>query len=334
MQQFKSFRNDWLDCSNLFNPINNTHELAVNLPVSFFESLKFDPDSLKEYRVNAALNCAATLGENPALCLSGGVDSQAMIQCWTEAKLKFKVVTLEFNDGLNAQDVDHASLYCEKHSIELIKIPFNIINFLSRENYDIGIKYKSPSPQLNTHYRLFELLRDQGFTGVCAGGVSPIKNNTTGEWGTNFEYVCMNFIQFAEISKFPCQGSFLSYDPYLAWVIGLQTPNSLSYNNEIGIGLTQAQRDAIEEIRYSDKLTGYRTSGFDVVPQAKKYTGFELVKTYFEKQSGDGWEFEIRFRYPLSSLFLKRYGTPKFLLSQAQTAIIDSIYRNNIVPSN
>jgi len=334
LEQFNAFKDNWLDCSALFSNESRIAELPVNLPVSFFESLQFDSDTFKKYRIDAAIKCAETLGDNPALCLSGGVDSQAMVQCWTEANLKFKVVTLEFNDGLNAQDVDHASLYCDKHSIELIKIPFDIIKFLTRENYDIGIKYRSPSPHFNTHYRLFELLREQGFTGACAGGVSPLKNNASAVWGTNFEYVCMNFIQFAQISNFPCQGSFLSYDPHLAWAIGLVTPNNLTVHSEIGTNvMTWTERIVAQAVRYNDKLAGFKTAGFDVIPQQQKYTGFELVKKYFEKISGDGWEFEKRFRYPLSSLFLKTYGSPKFLLPVEQSSILDSIYNNNVIAS-
>jgi deoxycytidylate deaminase len=60
--------------------------------IDFFENLKFDAQSLKQYRIDAARLCAETLGDKPALCLSGGIDSQAMVQSWHEAGLEFDTI--------------------------------------------------------------------------------------------------------------------------------------------------------------------------------------------------------------------------------------------------
>ena len=91
---------------------------------------------------------------------------------WQEAGLSFDVFSLTFNDGLNEHDVSHARQYCNTLRVKLNEIHIDIVNFLIRENYDVGIKYRSPSPHFNTHYKLFDLLKAQGYTGVCCGVVS------------------------------------------------------------------------------------------------------------------------------------------------------------------
>ena len=327
--EFKLFYDDWLDYRKLFTTEGDI-DLPVNLSTEFFQNLKFDTDSLKQYRIDAATRCAETLGNNPALCFSGGVDSQAMLQAWREAKLKFKVFTLVFNDNLNIQDVAHARHYCSVNNIELIEIPFDVIKFLTRDNFNVGIKYKSRSPHFNVHYEMFDMLRDKGYTGVCAGGTIPFKNGDM--WGTSFEYNPLNFIQYAQISGFAAQGSFLSFSPELCWTITLQTPDSWPFRPEYFNDRSMEFINNINASRYIDKLEGFRKTGFDVIPQEKKYTGFELVRDYFEKLTGDGWTFEKRFRMPFAKVITVKYGITRLQFVNSNQSVVDSIYDNNFRP--
>ena len=86
----------------------------------------------------------------------------------------------------------------------------------------------------------------------------------------------------------------------------------------------------IEAEKYAVKVAGYRKMGIDIMPQDTKYTGFELVKDYFEEQTGDGWTFEKRFRYPLSRMDGGKYNkdthTYKLNLTVEQQQKLDSIY--------
>ena len=171
LSHFKAFYNDWLDCSGMINETGKDH--TVNLSTDFFTSLKFDDESLRQYRIDAAIRCAETLGDRPALCLSGGIDSQAMVQCWREANLNFDVIILTFKNDLNPQDSNHAKLYCKENDIKYIEIELDVVSFLIRENMEIGEKYRLCSPQFATHYKLAEILFSKGYTGVCYGGATP-----------------------------------------------------------------------------------------------------------------------------------------------------------------
>lgn len=323
MYPFKPFYNDWLDCSFLLEARGDA-ELPVNLTIEFFDSLKFDQVSLKKYRIEAAIECAKMLGDNPALCISGGVDSQSMLQAWIEAGLKFKTYILVFNDNLNVQDVSHARMYCKKNNITLNEYHLNVTSFLTRNNWDIGMKYQSSSPQFNTHYYFFDILKEMGHTGICTGGQTPIYNK--GVWGENFNRNSFNFITYSRISNFPCQGSFLSFYPKLCWAAGLLSP-------EITINKGTAEYQDLLEInamRYESKVKGYRNTGFNIIPQNKKYTGFEFVKSHFEEKTGDGWAFEKKFRIPLEKHFRGNMFRNKFKLSKEVLDKLELIYRNNV----
>ena len=327
MSHFKAFYNDWLDCSGL---INSTGEnCRVNLDPKFFADLKFDNDSLKKYRIDAAIKCAETLGNNPVLCFSGGVDSQAMLQCWREAGLEFTVAIMTFDNNLNKQDSDHAKMFCEKNNYSYIEIPIDIVKFLTRDNFSVSEKYKSFSPQFNTHYRMIEILRDKGFTGICCGGVTPYRQ--LGYYGTNFTKAVFHFLKIQELLDIPCQGSFLSFYPELTWAIAMLTESfEVDFNDERP---WDVELQLIHK-RYLEKIKSYTRAGFDIIPQQTKFTGFELVTKYFEKTTGDGWAFERRFRHPIVDKFdLDKHTYQYFELTNEQLNAIESCYFN-IVRSN
>ena len=294
MLRYDYFADNWLDVSNLLKDEGN---LYVTLQPSFLSDLKFDNHSFKQYRINAAKNIIEKLGSKPALCFSGGIDSQATWQCFNEAGIDIDVYSLVFKNGLNKQDVTHAILFADKNNIKLNFIEIDVINFLSRENAEYGKKYKSLSPHFNTHYKLCDILLSKGYTGFVCGGGSPLLTKDIKDYASNYTQNFLNYINYSQIANTYCQGNFLGYDPYLAWSISLSTP--IFQNDTYGIVLTQEDRDRLEYQRYLEKIEGYRQAGFKIIPQTKKYTGFELVKQELEKMYGDGWAFENKFREPL-----------------------------------
>jgi len=321
------FYQDWLEYK-LDTPVSNKKLLPVKLSDSFFDELAFDNVSLSQYRIDAARLVSKSLGDNPALCLSGGVDSQSMILCWLEAGLKFDVITCIFNNDLNNHDVETAFEFGRLHNLTVKTIPLNVTQFLSRENIEYAIKYKSASPHFNVHYKLFNILRDMGYSGVCCGGVALYRDR--GIWGNNLIHNIFNFINYVKESHFPVQGSFLSYYPHLSWAIGLLT-KELNTNHSGSRG-----DDAFVPLfnsRYLNKVEGYKRAGLNVISQKEAYTGFEKVKEYYASITKDGYEFEKRFRIPLEDmhkLFVHRGEGIELDLTDMQKEKISSIYSNNM----
>ncbi len=331
MSHSNLFHNNWLDYDGM--KFNTGRDHNVNLSIDFFENLKFDTQSLKQYRIDAAKLCAETLGENPALCLSGGIDSQAMVQSCHEAGLKFDTIIVVFNDGLNSQDSDHAKMFCEKNNYTYKEVPFDVVQFLNRDNYDYAKKYNCWSPHFNVHFRIVEMLRDMGYSGVCNGGDAPYSHN--GVWGESFTQLPFHFLKVQDIIGIPFQGSFLSYYPQLAWAIGLLTETFTEDFNQANDAIIRDWHveQQVKKERYFQKVRAYQRVGFNVISQETKITGFELVKKYFENQTGDGWTFERRFRHPLVAELNKDKTLYKFNLTSAQKKIISLIHSNNFRPT-
>lgn len=321
--QFEPFRDNWLTYSDLFDIYSHALKYSMTLETEFFTQLKFDAASLKEYRMDAALSAASWLGDNPVLCLSGGVDSQAMIQSWMEAGLKFDIAVMVFKGEHNNHDYDHAKLYCDKIGIDPVLVEIDVINFLVRDNHEFGEKYRCTSPHFNTHYKFFDKLREMGYTGICGGGTALAKGKDG--WGPVPTPAQMNYVEYARLNEFPVINNFLGYDPKLCWTIALLTPP----HDTMWVGAVETL-DSIKvdnEKRYRAKVVGYQNHGFDVIPQEEKFTGFEKVKDYFADKYNDGWAFEKKFRYPLE----KRFGSAsgQLLLTTEQTNILDVLYRQN-----
>lgn len=322
MSQFNFFHNNWLDYDPALNPAKGEMltYIPVNLPEGFFESLQFDYYSINTYKKRAAELSVESLGNNIALCFSGGIDSQAMLQCYMTAKLDFKVYILNFKNDLNIHDVEHARYYCKQNKINLIELPFDVLGFLNKFNFLYGARYKSLSPHFNVHYAMFDILRAKGHTGIVCGGNALLCNNNL--WGTNYTRNPLNYINYSHVNNFFVQGNFLSFYPELAWSIGFLTKKNdeeLNVNNLL-------DKEKLDQNRYNFKLNGYIRANFNIIPQKKKYTGFELVKKHYESISNDPWEFEKRFRKPLSSQDYYESGSTAFKLTQEQLTKIEKIY--------
>jgi len=307
------FEYNWLDYRPLFERNNGSSytELHVNLDKSFFENLKFDKQSLEAYRISAAINCSKNLGSNPALCISGGIDSQAMLHSFIESGVIFTAYAFVFNDDLNLHDITFARNYCTEHNVKLQEIPFDVISFLTRENYDYGITYKSTSPHFNVHYKFCDILFDKGHTGVCFGGCTPYYSKKY--WGHNFNRNAFNYITYSEVTGHNVQGSFLSYSPNLAWSVGLLTPY-ISIDPDMNGTGNDLRR--LQNLRYASKVLGYSRAGLDI-RESEKLTGFEKVKEYYRTLTNDGYEFENRFRRPLAQALPQQIlPTTKFVFKE------------------
>lgn len=297
--------------------------------MDFFKSLKFDINSIKQYRIEAALEAYKLLGNKPALCFSGGVDSQAMVQCWEEANLSYDLYILVFKNNLNSQDINHAINYCKQYNITPKIIELDILQFLNRENFQYGLQYDSASPHFNTHYKMFNIIKEYGNTGVCCGGNTPIKNINDDTWGMNFNRNPLNFIVYSKKTEFPCLGNFLSFYPKLAWSLSLLTP-PIDLLQETHANFRQVDRDWKENERYRNKCFGYQRAGFKIKPQTQKFTGFELVKAHLEINTNNGWEFEQRYRHPLEKILNHTTGKPVFEFRPNVKQTIELLYSNNL----
>ena len=327
MSQYKTvpFYNNWLDMSGMTESNGKGHKMNVSSKI-MRELETFNDEKLKRWRVEAAERCHASLGPFPALCFSGGIDSQAMLHCFAEADLEAHVIIFTFKDGLNKHDVDHAKAYCHTFDIPYREIEFDIVSFLTRDNLAMSEKYGGLSPQFNTHYRFVEILTHMGYTGVCFGGNAPDRHQ--GDYGKNLGINEFNWVSCHDKFQIAVQGSFLSFSPELALALAVSTPiigNDLPKNAD---GEAWEEYQKLRHAKYEQKIIGYKRIGFDIMQQDTKYTGFEKVKDLFEEKTGDGWAFERQFRQPLGRIEGANNDRNKYKIDMKpeQQVFLDSIY--------
>ena len=277
-QQF--FEDDWLKFS--FQPIPKfPHQKRLEWELS--EGLIIPTCSPIASIVGAVKRM--DLGKHPVVALSGGVDSQATCLALKEAGIKFTTYTNVFEDGLNAMDAEHAKMFCDKYNIPNTEFKINIMDFLRRKLYDIAIKYECPSPQISSHFYLFEhLIQNTNATSILAGGTPPVF--IKGILTFNVTRAQNSWTNFKEKTGFKVYGNFLSH------------------SFDIAAPIIVARKNVVDDpFWYDSKHQTFKNIGLEVIEQADSFTGFEKVKKALEEITNDGWSFEKMFRHPYQRFF-------------------------------
>lgn len=229
------------------------------------------------------------------LCLSGGIDSEAMCRAFLQARVPFEVVFLRFKNDLNLFDIKTNIEFCESKNIKFSFVDLDIIDFYESGKYfEVAKNYECQSPQIAAH--LWFLDQIDGVPCMSGNPIAPIWQKD--KWffmglpgelhSTYFKYFYINnregipwfFIYSPEMIK-----SFLNLDfmkPYL--------------NKQI----TQPSN-----YTYLEKCKSYIEGGFSVKPREDKFTGFELVKKYYDEKynTNHGKFFNEQFRKPLEKMY-------------------------------
>lgn len=244
------------------------------------------------------------IGNKPAICFSGGIDSQTVVDSFLLAGEIPEVTILRFEDDLNSHDVDHALAFCETRKITPTLVNIDIIRFLNNELYEFAISNKISSPQFATHLYFASKLKEQGFTSAIFGG-NCLFQFDDGDWYTPTKEET-DWYKYSKNIDFPIIGSFWSQDWRLSLFATLSMP--------------LGKKD-IAEYNYQVKIDGYKNMGYDVIPQTQKYNGFENVKKYYQDMTGDGWTFENEFRVKLQQKIGKPQVEPLKISPEIQQRI-------------
>jgi len=228
----------------------------------------------------------AHLGRNPALCLSGGIDSQAAYQLW-DKEFPIEVVIFEFENNLNFNEVLDAVRFAEKNSIDYKIVKLNVRHFLNSELDHYAQKYKLSSPQFAIHCKFLSLLKEQGYTGAVFGGNSMVVERDR-------VYFSLRKAQLVDLNNFETETfkvipNFLSFNKLLCLKLILNTP-VMDHSDDTTMLLTR---------RYENKIRTYTNLNLYIIPQSNKKTGFEQLKKYYEIVSSTPDAFDIKFRVPL-----------------------------------
>jgi hypothetical protein len=313
------FYNNWLEYS--FR--NKIVDWKLNLTPE--EILSVDPNKIEEYSIEAVNSLLPHLGKKIALCLSGGVDSQIMIDCFLRADVVFDTIIMRFHDGLNDHDINTAFEFCEKRGITPVIVDVDIISFFNRELLDFASVYDVSSPQFAAHFKLFTLLIDMGYTSAVCGG-NYLLNRDDG-WNCPTTKEQYDWAAFSQKVNWMVCGDFLSH--YWKFSLAISCLMDKMVTMDLGTSLqlkgTTNNYEELLKLRYDNKIDGFARAKFDIIPQQIKYTGFEKVKEYFTEITKDWWVFDKRFRMPLVKMNSSAENYTLTITTE-QVAALNSLY--------
>jgi hypothetical protein len=285
-------------------------------------NLELTPEAFKHYRTTAAQRIAGTMGNRVALAVSGGADSQAMIQSFIEAGVEVELTHLTFKNNYNQHDTEFAVQTASRFNLPINLIELDAFSFLHHQLDDYADRYRCSSPQFACHHWYYEQLIAQGYTGVVAGGDSwtPAEDG----WAWAITGPRQSWLTFGQVNNWPIMGNFLASSWQLNLALACCYSRRAWFKQARDIDqVGHMSQDTIKE-RYPEKLKSYARFGFDIEPQANKFTGFEKIKDYFTTVTGDHWAFEKRFRWPLEHKW--KGLEPKLVLTDKFNAELNQLH--------
>lgn len=230
------------------------------------------------------------------LCISGGLDSQAMLFSFLESGVNFKVAVLEYENRLNEHDVGHGLSLLTDLGVNYEKITIDIEKFFESGQF---LKYadeaQTNSPQFAAHTWFAEQVQ-----GVPIFAGEPWhRHSETGSLPAQDYYVP----QFKEYAA----GNYLKklqrdcvthfFELSLEWLEKVEHAN---------VGSLRMRRDGDPEKTYQAKCHFYRKLGFPVrlTSGMVKLNGFERLYAITAARKGikNFYHFNDIYRRPLEKI--------------------------------
>lgn len=272
------------------------YSLSENFFVKF-EPLTRDPLSPFEEAVMAAKSISESLGPELTLCLSGGLDSEAMALAFIAAKVPFDVTTLRFANDLNAQDTDRAIEFCQMHGLRQRFINLDVVSFFERNEFRPYLDpYFCPSAEVATQLWFAEQIKRPFVWGgeafrLFIKGQEPVLQAIS-----ELESVMFRMIKIKNLDAVP---NFHFFSPELAWSF---LKKSLDYKSHF------FESDHSADF-YLEKLAYYRACGFALAENQNrkvKLHGFEGLKNYFDEHfrlTNSNTSYNEQYRLPINQLY-------------------------------
>jgi hypothetical protein len=231
----------------------------------------------------------------PVLCLSGGLDSEAMALAFLGAEVKFSAAIMNLDNGLNEYDISVAREFCIRNNIsfEEIHIPARKI-LQTGEHLEVAEQYRTNSPE-----RALFILFLQKIRGEPVIGGEILRRETVGS-ATNF--FCpkdrdLSYWRYLAENKRNGVPYFHYYTPELA--LSFMAHTSIAAPKNESIDWKGKHREF-----YLHKFNVYREGGFPMQEDGnrkQKWHGFEGLKINFDSEHTSQNAYTRAFRDPLES---------------------------------
>lgn len=245
---------------------------------------------MEEAKIAAQKIATAANGKEIQLFVSGGIDSQCMVQSFVLANVPFQAVLMVDKNGVNSDDVHFSRLFFKKKNLPLKEIEVDYISYIKNYEYiDLAMAYRFNNPEYGI---LLSLMKERpNIFPVYAGrpiSVSMNEEKTHQVVGLAVDETWSRS-RFLERERREGCPEFLIYTPELM-LSCLET----NYAKKLPLG---------QKWNYDDKVKLLESAGFDIdLAPPEKYTGFEKMSEFFKEDSmgNDIW---LHHRGPLKLRF-------------------------------
>lgn len=235
-------------------------ELTKNRLILDFNSLEQLSDDAAESSQLAIEHITSKYKPPYLLFLSGGIDSQAMVLAWKRSKVPFSVIHYSYSGSMNDEDTTSAKNFCATHDIPLSIKTFNALEFIISPRLAIEAKrYTTISPQILSY---IQLVKQHPDTCIFGGNFLEPAN-------CSLNYTILGLDRFANKDKYNFIPFFFQSTPQLAYSF-------------IKKYILMSKNHHSQYENYDIKIKTYKESGFDVIPQSSKLSGFEKIKESFD----------------------------------------------------
>ena len=195
------------------------------------------------------------------LMLSGGIDSQAMLWAWHNSGHKFNTLSARYNHDLNSHDLTTLEKFSSQHQIPITFVNFDLFDFLENEYDKWATEYNCSSPQICAYMKISSLAHS---------GTRIFSGNYIVNSDVPVDYTLLGIKRYSEITNIPIIPFFFLATPEIAYsfVKIVKPAPSITYD---------------ENSDYMNDIMSYQQGGYPVIPQKRKYTGFENVKDYYDQ---------------------------------------------------
>jgi hypothetical protein len=302
------YSNDWCRLEYLQDLIN----ICVDITEEDIHRVSCLP--LNKIKKNAVEKAYQVVGNNPVICLSGGIDSQALLNIWHEQGFPYTAITFDFGNNFNSQELNDALKFAELLQVPVKVIKLDVMRFLLRDLSTFFEKFNIISPQFAVHAYFLENIKAMGYTGAVLGGNGLLLEDNSVFFSLS-DAQLLDIERYGINSKFNVLPSFLSFDKDLCIALAMETliisrdpsPENSFYNLTYDpiIKSLIPNVNLSKEERYNSKIKSYQNLGCQLIPQDVKKTGFEEIKKFYNDQNNNEWAFEREFRLP------RRYKIPE-----------------------
>lgn len=227
-----------------------------------FSGIVYSEKTLLEVSTECIKKITEEYPEPYYLFASGGVDSQSMIWCWMNSGKSFTVISFRYvHDSIiyNEHDLEQLEQFSLKYNIPVQYKDIDPIEFFETDLYSYATKYQCTSPQICTHMKMTEEIKDG--TIIFSGNFSS---------HSQYNYTIFGIKRYADISGRSIIPFFFLHDAELAGFVNkVQLQDPYLKTSDI----------------YLNKISSLKRAEIPIIPQTQKYTGFEKIKDYYDKQN-------------------------------------------------